>query len=267
VKLLWVPVVLFAAFCFRVGRRIARKLRVLQAQLAAYRRGDYEGQLAAVEGFRVKGSEPTEYLFFRGSACLQLGRLAEAEQMLRRCLPLETNSGLRTICRDELGRVLMAQERWEEAEECFQKCLAEAPRRGSGHRAVAELLLRRGERAGEALEAAQRAVDFDSAEKLRASQLAKDSRNANLAESLAILAWALATNRRDPADVNRTIEEAFAFCGTDKPILAELHFFSGQACAESGDSAASSRHFQAAAETDPAGYYGRLSRSKMVSIA
>jgi tetratricopeptide (TPR) repeat protein len=143
----------------------SRGLGIVKAQLAAYRRGDYEAQLKIVEGFRVNGSEPRDYLFFHGSACLNLGRLKEAERALRRSLEMQTNPALRNLCRDELGRVLMEQGRWDDAEACFRECIAESPRRGSCYRAIAELSLRRGAQQAAALDAARRAVADDRAAK------------------------------------------------------------------------------------------------------
>ncbi len=241
-----------------IAAGVVRELGIIRDQLAAYRRGDYEAQLKIVEGLRVKGSEPPGYLFFRGSACFQLGRLEEAEQAIRRSLAIETNAALKTVCRDELGRVLMAQGRWEEAADCFRECIAEAPGRGCGYRAMAEMLLRRGGRSAAALDAARSAVAADRA---ASGKLGKEERDINLGESLAVLAWALAENQSPGGEIGSAIEEAFALCGDSaKPILAELHYCAGHVRAVLGDTAASARHFQSATEIDTAGYYGSLSR-------
>jgi len=260
--LLWLLPIWILAFGLLVARRMARKLQVLDAQLAAYRRGDYYGQLQIIEGFRTRGSEPRHYLFFRGAACFELGRLGEAEQLIRRSLSLETRPAEKTICRDQLGRVLMQQERWDEAAACFRECIAESPRRGGGYYAMAELLLRRDEQPEAALAAARSAVAAERAEKPSRDRLGKESHNLNLAESLAVLAWALARNHADPAEVENALNEAFAACGqAAKPILAQLHFYAGRACALLGDAAGSASHFQSAADLDPLGNYGRLAQS------
>jgi tetratricopeptide (TPR) repeat protein len=253
-------------FALLVVRRIVIRLRTLQAQLAAYRRGDYEGQLKVIEAFRVGKSEPGHYLFFRGSACYQLGRLPEAELALRRSLAMETNAQLRTVCRDELGRVLMEQGRWEDAEACFQQCIVDWPKRGSAHRAMAELSLRSGREKEAALSAARQAEALDRTASLGVSKLGQEEHNVNLSESLAVLAWALAATRFGAEAVEAALKEAFELCPeTTKPIRAELHYFAGRAYAGLGNESESRRHFHRALEVDPIGNYGRLAGSAMAT--
>ncbi len=262
------PIAIFGGLCLLVVRRTTRLRSIIRAQLAAYRQGDYRGQLQIVEQLKTGSSEPPYYLFFHGAACYQLGRLQEAERALRQSLSAETNARLRTVCRDELGRVLMAQERWEEAEACFHDCITEFPRRGGGHRAIAELRLRRGGERQAALDEARSAVAADRAERAGRGKLAKEDNSANLGESLAFFAWALAENQADSGEVEKTLNEAFSVCGEGaRPILAELHFCAGHAYAALGDAAESSRHFHCATGIDPDGNYGRLSRSVQAVIS
>jgi len=268
-NLLWLPLFFFVAVCLSLilGRPIASKLSIIKAQLAAYRRGDYLGQLKIVEGLRTNGSEPPHYLFFHGTACFALGRLEEAEQAIRRSLSMETNRTLKVICRDELGLVLMERGNWDEAAACFRDCIAASPGRGGGHRAMAELLLRRGERNAEALDAARTAVGADRSRKAGAGKLGKEEHALNLSESLAFLAWALARNSGDPGEVENALTEAFALCGeTTKPVLARLHFCAGHAYAILGNTAKSTRHFQCATEIDPVGNYGRLAQAAVSTV-
>jgi tetratricopeptide (TPR) repeat protein len=263
----WLPLILFVpifvivlvAMRLLAGRGMPRS-GVLQAQLAAYQRGDYQAQLKIIEGFRIGGSEPAHYLFFRGGACFQLGRLGEAEQVIRRSMSMETNPVLSVLCQDQLGHILMEQGRWDEAAACFQDSILESPKRGGGHRAIAEGLLRHSGRNEAALDAARLAVAADRAKTAR-GRLGKLDRAVSLSESLAFLAWALAKNRADPTEVESALKEAFALCGeTTKPVLAELHFCAGRAYADLGNTNDSIRHFKSATEIDPIGNYGRLSR-------
>jgi tetratricopeptide (TPR) repeat protein len=261
---------LLLLFClrvaWRVGRRVARHLRVVREQVAAYRRCDYQAQLTSSQELRRKGQDTSDYLYFHGSAQFQLGRLLQAEHELRRSLAMEKHPGLRTICRDELGRVMMEGERWEEAEAYFRECLAEDPRRGAGHRALAELLLRRGVETGAALESARQALALERSAQVHGGKLGKEDHLLNVGESLAVLAWAMARNNGTAAEIEDTLKEAFSACGeTVRPVVAALHYFAGQAYAELGDSAESARHFDCAIEVDPVGTYGRLSRSTVES--
>jgi tetratricopeptide (TPR) repeat protein len=260
--LAWLPLILVVVLCVIVGRRIVRFRGVLQAQLAAYRRGDYEGQLKIIDGFRTNGSEPEHYLFFRGTACYELGRLEEAEHLLRRSLSMAKDPARGTICRDQLGLVLMEQARYDEAAACFRACIEESPKRGGGHRGMAETLLRQGAQDAAALDAARLAVEADRAEKVLGGKLGGEVHALNLSESLAVLAWAVAKNQADPAEVEGALTEAFALCAeTTKPIRARLHFFASQAYSTLGNTAESTRHIQFAAEIDPLGNYGRLGQA------
>jgi tetratricopeptide (TPR) repeat protein len=265
-KYLWPFALLAIFYAILLVRSVARRQRLLRDQIAAYQRGDYRRQIEIVEGFRHNGSEPPDYLFFYGGACLQLGRLAQAEQALGRSLAMEKTPSLRVIARNELGRVFMEQDRWEDAEDCFRKCIAEAPERGAGHRALAELLLRRGDNAQAAMAAAQRALDADRTAHKRRGELGKLDHDTSLAESLVFFAWAAAENRAPAVEVESALTEAFSLCGRETvPVLAELHYCAGHAYATLGNRAESAHHFQSAAELDPDGTYGRLARAVVTS--
>jgi tetratricopeptide (TPR) repeat protein len=265
IHLLPIPVCIAIALMVEFFRQALRNYRIVQAQLAAYRRGDYEGQLKIVEGFRVRGSQPRHYLFFHGSASYQIGRLQEAEQALGRSLAMEKNRLLRTLCRDELGRVLMEQGRRDDAAACFRECMEESPHRGGCHRSMAELLLRTGQNPAAALDAARRAVDDDRTTKVPAGQLGREDHDLSLAESLAVLAWAMARTDASSPEVDIVLGQALSVCpGSVKPVLAEIHYFAGRAYEELGDDAGRLRHLRAAADQDPIGNYGRLALTAIV---
>jgi tetratricopeptide (TPR) repeat protein len=218
--------------------RNARMLRVLKAVMDAHRRGDYQMQLKLAEGFRVNDSAPHPYLFYRGSAFYQLGRLYEADLALRRCLSVRANTNLRSVCLSQLGRVYMEQERWEDALERFQESIAAAPWRGSGHRATAELLLRQGVQPESALDFARKAVAADRSETVYLGKRGKAAHDCNVGESLAVFAWALAKNRGSRAEIEGALNQAFALCGENsRPVLASLHFWAGHAYSALGDAA------------------------------
>jgi len=161
----------------------------------------------------------------------------------------------------------MEQECWDDAADCFRQCIAEDPNRGGGHCAMAELLLRHGEQYAVALDEARKAVAANRSRLLGSGEFEKEAHDGNLGESLAFLAWALASNSADPDEVKSTLNEAFAICGEDtKPVLARVHFCAGQACAVLGNKAESTRHFERAAEADPHGNYGRLSRAAAAGV-
>ena len=134
---------------------------VAAAQQAAWRRGDYVGQLRAVESIRTW--KPEAYLFFHAGASFELGGLHGAEECLRLCLPSTKAPRARAIRESQLGRVLLEQRRFAEAIACFERSIADWPQRGDGHRGIAQTLLRQGAQPDEALRRARQAVELDEA--------------------------------------------------------------------------------------------------------
>lgn len=251
---------LFLVYVFRF-RGIYRSYVELQ------RRGDYQGQLTLIEGLRVRGSEPPPYLLLRGMAFYQLGRLAEAEQALRRSLPMQKRPMFRMLGQDQFGRVLMAQGRWDEAANCFQECMAEFPRDTTGRTSMAELWLRRGQQAETALQEAKRVELDERARKLGITGIAKEIFEVRICRCLALQAWALARTGGGTAPVEAALQESFELCRQKAiPLQAEIHYFAGRAYGELGNTAESARQFESAVKTDPIGNFGRLAASPLAAV-
>jgi len=231
---------------------------VLAAQLAAYRSGDYEAQMRAAAPLRVL--KPRAYLFFRGSALLNLGRSQEAEACLRRSLLMEKKRRLKALCESQLGHVLLAQQRYADAIAWFGSSIADRPQRGGGYRGIAETLLRQGVQPAEALRQARQAAVLDEVNTAPGAE----SRDINFSESLATLAWAEAVNSGAAAEVERLLSKAFTLCPeTTVPVRAELHYLAGRAYAAQGKTDESAREFERAAKLDPHGNYGRSAKAAM----
>lgn len=256
--------IIVVAFMALLLRELSRYWRrwfrgVLAAQLAAWRRGDYEGQLREVE--RLKAWKPEGYLSLRGGGGLfELGRLAEAEACLRQSLPMPKDPRARAVNESELGQVLLEQQRYGEAIAAFERSIAGWPQRGGGHRGIAQTLLRQGVQPAEALRQARQAADLDEAN----TTLGAENRDLNVSESLATLAWAEAVNAGGPGKVEHWLEKAFPLCPeTTVPTRAELHYLAGRAFAALGKTDESAREFEHAATLDPKGNYGRLAKAAM----
>ncbi len=246
---------------FVIAWPVFRRQRILNIQLEAYRRGDYQGQLRALEGLRKGNSGGPVYLFFRGGALYELGQLDGAEESLRKSLSLERKRRRRALCEDALGGLLLEQGRYAEAIACFEKSISEWPERGSCHRAIAAALLRQGVQAADALRRARSAVEIDDTVR----PLTKETHDLNLAEDLAVLAWAVSAYSGDAREVDRLLERAFKLCPeTTKPIRAQLHYHAGLAYRALGKTADSAIHFERAASVDPNGNFGRLGRQQQL---
>jgi tetratricopeptide (TPR) repeat protein len=231
---------------------------VAAAQLAAWRRGDYEAQVRAVEPLR--GWKTEAHLFFHAGASFELSGLHGAEECLRQCLRMTKAPRARAIRESHLGHVLLEQRRYAEAIACFERSIAGWPQRGGGHRGIAQTLLRQGVQPDEALRQARQAAELDEAN----TALGTESRDLNTAESLATLAWAEAVNGGDVPKVEHWLEKAYALCPeTIVPVRAQIHYHAGRAYSALGKTKASVWEFERAAKLDPHGNYGRLAKSAM----
>src|SRR5581483_1004086 len=116
--------------------------QLLDSVMDAYRRGDYEAAGKIAEGFREIGEE-SAYTFYRGSMLMHLGRFQEAEPLQRRNVLLQSQPQLSALSYSMLGQNLQEQGQYEEAMDCFEAALRRWPAKGSIHRHMAELHLRR----------------------------------------------------------------------------------------------------------------------------
>jgi tetratricopeptide (TPR) repeat protein len=173
---------------------------------------------------------------------------------------MEKKRRLRALCGSQLGYVLLAQQRYAEAIAWFGSSIADWPKRGGGHRGIADTLLRQGVQPAEALRRARQAAELDEVNTAPGAE----SRDINLSESLAMLAWAEAVNAGAAAEVERLLSRAFTLCPeTTVPVRAELHYLAGRAYAALGKSEESAREFERAAKLDPNGNYGRSAKAAM----
>ncbi len=226
------------------------RARMADPMTQAYRQGDYERALALAP-------DP----FLQAEMLIQLDRAAEAEEILRRMAETEKQAKLRTLVMSQLGQLLMRQQRYDEAMECFQLALRMWPERGSTYRVIAEWHLRRGDNSAEALRWARLAMEKEKA----GPGLSQDSKEVCISEDLGTLAWAVAVHSRDGAEVDRLCE-AVAFPGiTPASSLAMSSFHFGKAWSALGDLALSGRHFESAIKRDPKGVWGREAASQRLA--
>jgi tetratricopeptide (TPR) repeat protein len=173
------------------------KQRAIGAIVETYRAGDYETALSAADA--LKEIDPSSYHFFRGWLLMQLDRFDEAERHLRNSAVMRSDGLLAAIVHSSLGQLLLERQQYERALECFQTSLRYAPERGATHRDFADAWLRRGD-PQQGLKWAELAVA-----KERVSKMPPESRDLDLSENLATLAWAVACASRDRAKVDRLV--------------------------------------------------------------
>lgn len=245
----------------RAGLSNSDALRVV---LDGFRRGDYQAAAEASEGLRVNGKKTTQYCFYLGSALMQTGQMDAAERLLRESLRFERESNLCAIGYSQLGQLLIALQRLDEAMECLEISLRYWPDRGSSLRDVAEIWLLR-DKSETALSFARQAVEQDRRIVHTApSDAFRETCELNLSEDLATLAWAVAASSSDRAEVERLVGEAVSLAG-EKSVssTAQVHCHAGKAYLALEDVATSTHHFQQAAQADPQGIWGREAQAML----
>jgi|ERR1017187_1086663 tetratricopeptide (TPR) repeat protein len=258
-----VNAVLIVLACWLLWWRVQVKQfqETVKAVEEAYLRGEYERGLKLAENLKQRRSTPPDYFWLRGEVLYQLGKLPEAESCLQTGLKLEAEAPKKAVAREALGRVLTELNRYDEAIACFEASIEECPDLGSGHRAMAEVYLRQGIRAADALGGARLAVKLARAARAHNKQI----QDLNLSEAQATLAWAVAAQAGDAQEVDRLLADAFLLCGEEyRPIRAHLNCLAAAAYLALGTPSArekSAGHLQLASIGDSVGNFGRRAKA------
>jgi tetratricopeptide (TPR) repeat protein len=200
---------------------------------------------------------------FDASLLMQLGRFAEAEQQFEQAVASEKQPKLSALAHVMFGELLLELRRYPQAQEHFDAAVSLWPERGATYRDIAELCLRRGDKPSDALRWARLAVETERA----GAGVTPETKKANLSCDLATLAWAVAADSRDAAEVRRLYAEALTL-SADNPVTstAQMHCHFGQAYTALDDSAASSQQFEQAARVDPHGLWGRTAQTMATGV-
>jgi len=244
-------------------RQIARGMRAvnaIDAIMASYKAGDYAGALQNAQLLKQDRANAQEYYYFSGAMLHPMGRLPEAEDFLRKAIPLQKEPRLKALAANTLGLVLLDQGRYEEAIASHEESLHLWPDRGSSYRAIAEALSPDKQELAQALQNARRAAEIDRA----ASGLEPRVLNCKVGEDLATLAWAVAANSGTTREVESLLTEAFPLCADQaKAVQAQVHYHAGQAYSLLHERENSTQHFRDAAQIDPNEQFGRMSRDAL----
>lgn len=189
----------------------------------------------------------------RADALFFCGRARDAEPILRELVETQRNAGERTLAFEQLGRVLMAQNRYDDAKRAFEAAAKLMPARSAAYSGLAELRLLQGVEAAPALGDAERALQLHG-DSLVQKKVAQE----RLATIRGNQAWALALLGRS-AESQQAIEAgAHEIDLQYTPEVAGFYWRAGMARLALDHATAAAGHFRRAAELDPQGYYGKL---------
>jgi tetratricopeptide (TPR) repeat protein len=224
----------------------------------AARRGDYDGALKIIRWFYFYNPSGMEPLRMSGHELLLAGRYREAEYTLRRSLASSQASDSYGFALEYLGDALMEQGRYDEAMRTYQAALHAFSWFRRPYRGMAEMLLRQGKNAQQALEHVEKIIDFSGI-----SWLERNKNGKPQDDYWALKAWALARLGRS-SEVEQAIENALK--ATDKkclPDLATTHYRAGMAMQAFGNGSKADEHFQRAINLDPNGRRGALAKEAL----
>lgn len=189
----------------------------------------------------------------RADALFFSGRDREAEPILRELVETKHDAANKTLAFELLGRVLMAQGRYEDAKRAFEAAAKVMPNRSAAYSGLAELRLLQEVETTQALELAERAL-----QKHRDSLLERKSARHRLANIRGNQAWALAMLGRG-GDAQQAIEAGIREMNPNyTPEVAGFYWRAGMAMLALENHTTAVSHFRKAAELDAEGYYGRL---------
>ncbi len=195
--------------------------------------------------WRISKSSRADALFFSG-------RVKEAETILRELAAPERSAADRAIGLENLGRVLLAQSRYQEARQSFEAAARFVPIRSVAFSGLAELRLLQGMGPELALRDAERALQCYR------NSLIEHTARERLAAIRGTQAWALAVlghaaESQQAIDAGeREMDPKFT------PEVAGFYWRAGMAMLALEDATAATGHFRRAAKLDPQGYYGSL---------
>ncbi len=188
----------------------------------------------------------------RADALFFSGRLQEAETILRELSAAQRNKADRLLGLENLGRVLLAESRYQEARQCFESAAKLMPTRSVSFSGLAELRLLQGTGPELALRDAEHALQCYR------NSLIEHTAREHLASIRGTQAWALAVlghaaESQQAIDAGeREMDPKFT------PEVAGFYWRAGMAMLALEDATAATGHFRRAAKLDPQGYYGRL---------
>ena len=181
------------------------------------------------------------------------GRALDAEAILRELVETQHDAAGKTLAFEDLGRVLIAQGRYEEAKRAFEAAAKLAPTRSAAYSGLAELRLLQGREPAQALADAERALRLH-----RDSLVERKAARERLASIRGNQAWALALLGRSAESQQAMEAGASEMDPKYLPEVAGFYWRAGMAMLALENTTAAAGHFRRAAELDPQGYYGKL---------
>jgi tetratricopeptide (TPR) repeat protein len=198
------------------------------------------------------------YKSLRADTLFFSGRAQEAETILRELVAPRRNAADRVIGLENLGRVLLAQSRYQEARQSLEAAARLMPTRSVAFSGLAELRLLQGTGPGLALKDAERALQ------LHRDSLIERTAREHLARIRGNQAWALAllghaAESQQAIDAGeREMDPKYT------PEVAGFYWRAGMAMLALENTTAGA-YFRRAAELDPQGYYGGLAKQHLPS--
>ncbi len=233
----WILGAAAAFFAFKLVEQ-----RLLQS---AIHRADYDSGLAIIRRFHFYRPEGAAALLPRGHFLLLAGRYQEAEKELRRAVAALRSQLAQAHALEFLGDALLEQGREDEARRSYEASVAASPKFRRSYRGMAELALRRGGQAAQAMELIAR-IKGTAAD-----------------DHWSLKAWALAEQGRAP-EAEAAAEQALRHTNAHSKVdLAATWRRLGLAMRALNREREAAEYLAKAADIDPRGRWGTLARQAL----
>jgi tetratricopeptide (TPR) repeat protein len=161
---------------------------------------------------------------------------------------------------ENLGYVMLGQERYSEAIDCFERAIELRPNLAGPYCGLAEAYLYQGLNAQRALDLVERALT------LKADSVNELVDAFRKYELLSVKAWALAA-MGNHQEATQVIDKTLARADQKMlPTLASIYLRAGKVYLLGGDPSIARDHFQHASDIDPNGAYGKRAANARINI-
>jgi tetratricopeptide (TPR) repeat protein len=228
--------------------------------LAALRKGDYQRAANRAKFAKSLPKMKASSAFLEGTVYTFSGDWFQADLALRESIELTGETITSHGAWENLGYVMLGQERYSQAIDCFEHAIELRPNLAGPYSGLAEAYLYQGLNAHRALDLVERALVLKTNS---VNELVDAFRKY---EMLSVKAWALAA-MGNHQEATQVMDETLTRADQKMlPTLASIYLRAGKVYLLGGDGSKARDHFRHASDIDPNGAYGKRAAQSRINI-